>query len=189
MQREIDQFLAHLGSERNVSAHTLAAYRVDLGQFREFVQADRGAEAGVATVDTCWCGAGWPSSTGVTKRAASAGSWRPCALSQVSAARGMVAKNPRNWSPLPSGKRRSLPPGHRRGDRPGGGAGGRGPSRPTGPGHPGDPLLLRGAGVRADRPRCRRGGSGPGVGTGPGQGGKERVVPVGRQAGRHWPPT
>lgn len=51
MQREIDQFLAHLGSERNVSPHTLAAYRVDLGQFREFVRADRGAEAGVAAVD------------------------------------------------------------------------------------------------------------------------------------------
>src|SRR5512136_3169974 len=51
MQQEIDQFLAHLGSERNVSPHTLAAYRVDLGQFREFVRADRGGEVGVAAVD------------------------------------------------------------------------------------------------------------------------------------------
>jgi integrase/recombinase XerC len=51
MYPSIDQFTRYLDIERNVSPHTLAAYASDLAQFREFVQRERGAAAGAASVD------------------------------------------------------------------------------------------------------------------------------------------
>jgi len=38
MKRELDEFLSHLRHERNVSPHTLSAYRSDLEQFAEFLR-------------------------------------------------------------------------------------------------------------------------------------------------------
>ncbi|MBT1074887.1 tyrosine recombinase XerC [Geobacter grbiciae] len=46
MEQEIAAFIRHLETERNVSPHTLAAYRSDLAQFREFVRQETGAAAG-----------------------------------------------------------------------------------------------------------------------------------------------
>ena len=51
MKNEIDQFIRYLATERNVSGHTLNAYRSDLEQFREFLFRERGADAGAEAVD------------------------------------------------------------------------------------------------------------------------------------------
>ena len=51
MEEEITAFTRYLATERNVSPHTLDAYRVDLRQFREFVTKERGADASAAIVD------------------------------------------------------------------------------------------------------------------------------------------
>ena len=51
MHHAITQFLSYLTTERNVSGHTLAAYRSDLEQFSEFVCRERGAGATADTVD------------------------------------------------------------------------------------------------------------------------------------------
>jgi integrase/recombinase XerC len=51
MQHAITQFIRYLATERNVSGHTLAAYRSDLEQFREFVDRERGAGATADVVD------------------------------------------------------------------------------------------------------------------------------------------
>ena len=51
MQSAITQFVQYLGTERNVSPHTLAAYASDLAQFREFVLRERGEGAGADAVD------------------------------------------------------------------------------------------------------------------------------------------
>ncbi len=51
MKQEIDQFLRYLAVERNVSPHTLAAYRSDLAQFRDFIAKERGENNEIATVD------------------------------------------------------------------------------------------------------------------------------------------
>jgi integrase/recombinase XerC len=51
MQHAINQFISYLATERNVSGHTLAAYRSDLEQFREFVDRERGAGTTADTVD------------------------------------------------------------------------------------------------------------------------------------------
>lgn len=41
MEREIEQFCSYLVNERNVSAHTVAAYRSDLAQFSAFLVAQK----------------------------------------------------------------------------------------------------------------------------------------------------
>jgi integrase/recombinase XerC len=51
MQQAISQFIHYLAVERNVSSHTVAAYASDLAQFQAFVLRERGAGAGVETVD------------------------------------------------------------------------------------------------------------------------------------------
>ena len=51
MKNEIDQFIRYLATERNVSGHTLNAYRSDLEQFREFLFRERGAGVGAEAVD------------------------------------------------------------------------------------------------------------------------------------------
>ena len=51
MKNEIDQFIRYLATERNVSDHTLDAYRSDLEQFREFLCRERGADTGAEAVD------------------------------------------------------------------------------------------------------------------------------------------
>ena len=51
MKSEIDQFIRYLATERNVSGHTLNAYRSDLEQFREFLLRERGGAAGAEAVD------------------------------------------------------------------------------------------------------------------------------------------
>ncbi len=51
MQRELAQFITYLDAERNVSPHTLAAYRSDLEQFRTFVDREKGEATAVEDVD------------------------------------------------------------------------------------------------------------------------------------------
>jgi integrase/recombinase XerC len=51
LSEQITVFCRYLDSERNVSPHTLAAYRSDLEQLTAFVARETGAEAGVADVD------------------------------------------------------------------------------------------------------------------------------------------
>jgi integrase/recombinase XerC len=50
VKNEIDQFIRYLATERNVSVHTLEAYRSDLEQFSDFFLRERGENAGVETV-------------------------------------------------------------------------------------------------------------------------------------------
>ncbi|MRR33310.1 tyrosine recombinase XerC [bacterium] len=50
MKNEIDAFCRYLDTERNVSPHTLKAYRTDLELFMGFVRADQGGEADVEAV-------------------------------------------------------------------------------------------------------------------------------------------
>jgi len=45
MKPEIEQFCSYLETERNVSAHTLAAYRSDLAQFAAFLAQQKGVSA------------------------------------------------------------------------------------------------------------------------------------------------
>jgi len=51
MQSAIERFLVYLSTERNVSPHTLTAYRTDLNQFLDFIRQERGAAATAAAVD------------------------------------------------------------------------------------------------------------------------------------------
>ncbi len=51
MQGQIDSFIKYLATERNVSGHTLEAYRTDLEQFREFVGNERGFDSAADAVD------------------------------------------------------------------------------------------------------------------------------------------
>lgn len=50
MKKEIDEFCGYLGTERNVSSHTLQAYRTDLEMFREFLAAELGPTVPVARI-------------------------------------------------------------------------------------------------------------------------------------------
>lgn len=45
MDDQIERFIQHLATERNVSPHTLRNYRSDLRQFRDFTAGDKGAAA------------------------------------------------------------------------------------------------------------------------------------------------
>ena len=51
MKNEINQFIRYLATERNVSVHTLEAYRSDLEQFSDFFRRERGDDANVETVN------------------------------------------------------------------------------------------------------------------------------------------
>lgn len=50
MRKEIDEFCRYLNIERNVSSHTLDAYRTDLEMFREFLAKELGPAITVETV-------------------------------------------------------------------------------------------------------------------------------------------
>jgi len=50
MKKEIDEFCRYLSIERNVSSHTLAAYRTDLEMFREFLARETGPALTVESV-------------------------------------------------------------------------------------------------------------------------------------------
>jgi len=50
MKMEIENFFGYLSAERNVSPHTLNAYRSDLEMFREHVRREQGAEISIDTV-------------------------------------------------------------------------------------------------------------------------------------------
>lgn len=50
MKHEIDAFCRYLDTERNVSPHTLKAYRTDLEMFMGFVRAEQGEDAAVEAV-------------------------------------------------------------------------------------------------------------------------------------------
>ena len=50
MKKEIDEFCRYLNIERNVSSHTLDAYRTDLEMFREFVARELGPSVTVESV-------------------------------------------------------------------------------------------------------------------------------------------
>ena len=50
MRKEIDEFCRYLSIERNVSSHTLDAYRTDLEMFREFLAKELGPAITVETV-------------------------------------------------------------------------------------------------------------------------------------------
>jgi integrase/recombinase XerC len=51
LSRQIGRFLAHLRDERQLSAHTVAAYRRDLSQLHAYVREQHGGEACAAAVD------------------------------------------------------------------------------------------------------------------------------------------
>ncbi len=51
MKKELEDFFGYLAVERNVSPHTLNAYRSDLDMFREFVLQEQGREAAVDAVN------------------------------------------------------------------------------------------------------------------------------------------
>ena len=51
MEREIAQFLAHVGVERGLSAKTVAAYGHDLAKFRQFVANEAGGAGASADID------------------------------------------------------------------------------------------------------------------------------------------
>jgi integrase/recombinase XerC len=48
---QMDVFFAYLETERNVSPHTLAAYRSDLIQWREFVRKEKGTDVSAQEID------------------------------------------------------------------------------------------------------------------------------------------
>ena len=52
MQQLITDFEQHLSIERNLSAHTLRAYRQDLEEFQSFLQQDSTTALRVTEVDT-----------------------------------------------------------------------------------------------------------------------------------------
>ena len=51
MEREIAQFLAHVGAERGFSAKTVAAYGHDLAKFGQFVATEAGGAVDLADID------------------------------------------------------------------------------------------------------------------------------------------
>ena len=51
LSEQIVEFCRYLDTERNVSTHTLAAYRLDLEQLTAFVARETGGAAGVGDVD------------------------------------------------------------------------------------------------------------------------------------------
>ncbi len=51
MKKEIEDFFGYLSAERNVSSHTLKAYRTDLEMFREFVLREQGGNASIDKVN------------------------------------------------------------------------------------------------------------------------------------------
>jgi len=52
MEREIGQFLGYIGVERGLTAKTIAAYRHDLGKFRDFARGELGGAWQAADVDS-----------------------------------------------------------------------------------------------------------------------------------------